>query len=232
MTLTIPVAWLALRELWYSFRLLLVVVAFVIGGAVAALLPGSPSDVLDRLAVALAGAVALTSAAAAAALAAERRRGSAGWLVARAVPRRALLAGWYVALLAPVAGGLVACGVLGWLTIAGRETAPSLVSYVLALVAVGASALAGLAFGALAAAWLPPLRAAAAALAACVAVAAIALLAPVAAPYLPAAGLLAVAALPEAGRPVADALRATGIGLAVSGGLMLLARMAWERADL
>lgn len=227
-----PVAWLAVRELWYSFRLLLVIVAFVGAGALAALVPGSPADMLDRLAAALAVAGAIAATAAAGALAGERRRGSAAWLVTRAVPRHALLAGWFLALVAPLALGLAASGMLGWLAVAGRETAPALNAYLLALVAAGAAALAGQAFGALVAAWLSPMRAAAAALVACAAVAAVALLVPVAAPYLPAAGLLAVAALPEASRPVGDALRATGISLAFTAGLLALARIAWERTDL
>lgn len=227
-----PVAWLALRELWFSFRLLLVIVGFVAAGALAALLPGSPAEMLDRLAAALTVAAAVTATAAAGALAAERRRGSAGWLVSRAVSRRTVLAGWYLALATPVALGLAASGVLGWLAVAGRETAPGLLPYALAMVAVGAATLAGLAFGALVAAWLPPIRAAAVVLVACAAVAAAALLFPFAAPYLPAAGLLAVAALPDAGRPVSDALRATGVSLAFSAGLLVLARVAWERTDL
>jgi hypothetical protein len=232
MSLMQPVASLALRELWYSFRLLLVIVCFVGAGALAALVPGSPGELLDRLAAALAVAAAVAAMAAAGALAGERRRGSAGWLLSCGVPRRALLAGWYLALVTPLALGLVASGTLGWLAVSGRETTPPPLAYVLALAAVAAAALAGLAFGALVAAWLSPMRAAAVALAACAAVAALALLVPVAAPYLPAAGPLAVAALPEASRPVGDALRATGIGLAFTAALLAMARVAWERTDL
>jgi hypothetical protein len=58
------VAWLALRELWMSFRPLVVLVVTVGAGAVVVLLPASPAVTVGRLAVGLGLATVVTAAAA------------------------------------------------------------------------------------------------------------------------------------------------------------------------
>jgi hypothetical protein len=87
------------------------------------------------------------------------------------------------------------------------------------------------ALGLLAGALLPPAAAGVAAFAG----AGIALLAAalgvVSAP-MPTAGLAVLGRLDDAARPISDALRSSGLALAVAAGLLLLAVVALERADL
>lgn len=232
MSLTVTVARLAIRELWISFQLLLVLGAFVAAGAAAALLPDAPAVTIDRLAAGLGVASALASASAAGAIASHRRRGIAGWLVSRAVPRGALLAGWFVAVAVPVVVGMAAAAVLGWLAVAGAATAPQPMSLALALAAVGVGALAGVALGLALGATMPPLLAAVVTLLACGAIALVSLAVPWAAAYLPGAGHVALAALPDGARPVATAVRAAGTGLLLVAVLLVAARAALGRADL
>jgi len=230
---------MALRELWISFRLLVVLGALLLAGLPAALLPavmspdlaGAPPDPLNWLAVATAAAMALAAAAAAATLASERRRGTAGWMASRAVPRATIALSWFVAFALLLSIGLVPVAAVAWLALG-----PFLLGGPGALVAAtAATACAGgatLAIGLLAGAALPRWPAAAVA-----AVAGTALLVPPAfgasGPWwLPADGVRVLAELDTAARPVADGLRAAGVALGVAAVVLVGVVVIFERADL
>ena len=165
---------------------------------------------------------------AAAALSPERRRGSAGWLVIRAVPRRMVLLGWFAAFVLLLAVGLLPGAVLAWLTVAapasdvgdavavpgaadrrlgrrggGRGARPAAGSAARS-VARRAADRAGHRRGSCSSPcwdWRPDLAAAPA----------------------PGAGLAILGDLPNAARPVADALRASGSSLVVAAVALVLA---------
>lgn len=232
MSLVPAVTWLAVRELWISFRLITVIALFLLAGALVALLPGlgqrqPASWYAIGLAVASAGAGGLT----AAVLSAERKRGTAAWLASRAVPRLTLLVGWFTALLAAAVAGFVPGSTLAWLTIMPASPALDPPRFVVALLAVGGGALTALALGTLAGALLPPRRAILLTLLLCGAVAAGALAMPAVRSFTPASGYFLLAEVPT-GLPLGRALQAIGIGLASTALLLAAAGWALERADL
>jgi hypothetical protein len=226
------VAWLALRELWMSFRLLVVLVVTVGEGAVVVLLPASPAVTVGRLAVGLGLATVVTAAVAAWSMADERLAGRAGWLVTRSVPRGSYLAGWFAALALVAGVGIAAAGILGWLAIGDATLGGDAPDFAATIVAVAATAAAAGALGLLCGSLLRPAGAILAAVTACFVAGAVAWLASAAAPWLPGGAhlLLARVAVPEPVLP--DALRAAGIGLALSAALLVAARLALERTDL
>lgn len=230
---------MALRELWISFRLLVVLGALLVAGLPAALLPpvmspdlaGAPLDPLGWLALATAAAMALAAAIAAATLASERRRGTAGWMAARAVPRATIALSWFVAFALLLSIGLVPVAAVAWFALG-----PFLLGGPAALVAAAAATAcvggATLAIGLLAGAALPRWPAAAVA-----ALVATALLVPpvlgASAPWwLPADGLRVLAELDSAARPLADSLRAAGVALGVAAVVLVATVVTFERADL
>jgi hypothetical protein len=226
------VAWLALRELWMSFRLLMVLVVNVGAGALVGLLPAAPATTLARLAIGLGLATAVTSAVAAWSLADERLAGRAGWLVTRSVPRGTYLAGWFAALALVAAVGVAAAGILGWLAIGGATLDGDAAGFAATVAAVAATTAAAVSLGLLSGSLLRAPGAILAAVVACAVLAAVAWLASSPAPWLPGGAHLMLARLagPEAVLP--DALRAAGIGLALTSALLVAARAALERADL
>jgi hypothetical protein len=230
---------MALRELWISFRLLLVAGALLLAGLPAALLPpllspdlaGAPPDPLTWLAVAVAAALTLAAAVAAATLATERRRGTAGWMVARAVSRPTIALSWFAAFALVVAVGLFPVVIVAWLVF-GPFILGGTGALAAAGVATGAAGWAALAFGLLAGAALPRWPAAAVA-----GLTGAALLVPPAfghaSPWwLPADGLRVLAELDTAARPVADSLRAAGMALGLAAAVLVGAVVTFERADL
>jgi len=227
------VAWLAVRELWISFRLITVIALFLLAGALVALLPsvarGQPAGwYAIGLGVASMGAGGLT----AGVLSAERRRGTAAWLASRAVPRVTLLVGWFIALLGAALVGFVPGAALAWLTILPAAPVLDAGRFTIAVLAVGSGALAALALGMLAGALLPPRRASLFTLLLCAAVAAGALALPAAARSLtPASGYFLLAEVPN-DWPLGRALQSIGIGLASAALLLTAAGLALERADL
>ena len=226
---------LALRELWISFRLLgLLVLAFGAGASVA-LVPAPVAGTLERLALGLAIAAA-AAAVAAWSLAAERASGRAGWLVGRSVGRRTLLGGWFMAVGAVAVGGVAVAATLGWVTIVGFSSRPELGGFLSLAAAVGAWALAAVAFGLLLGAVLDRRVAAAAAAVVCVAVGLLPWIAPALDPafasVVPGAGIGLLAGAGDAEQLIGPALRATGVGLAMAAFLLVAARMAFDRAEL
>jgi hypothetical protein len=225
------VTWLALRELWISYRLMLVVGGFVTTGAIVALLPAAPGGVAGRLAIGFAVATALVAIVSAWSLSTDRRRRRAGWLVGRGVPRVSIVMSWFAAVGLAALLGLVPSAALAWPVIV--PSAPSEgAAYAAAIAAIGGGVLAAVALGQVAGAVLPPIVAAAATLLACGAAAVGSLLFPDAAAYLPAAGFLLLADLGDAARPVARAFAGAGMALAAASALLVLAAAAIERVDL
>ena len=226
------VAWLALRELWMTFRLLAVLIVHVGAGAVVGLLPAPRSVALERLAIGLAVAAVVTAAIAAWSMADERRHGRAGWLVTRSVARGTYLAGWYAALALVAAIGTAAAGVLGWLAIGGAARGTDPFAFPVTMVAVVFTSAAGAALGLLCGSLLRPPAAIVAAVATCFALGALAWFAAESARWLPGGAHLLLARLTGPEPVLGDALRASGIGLALSSALLVAARATLERSDL
>jgi len=226
------VAWLALRELWISYRLMLVVGGFVAGGAIVALIPSAPAPVTVLLAGAFAAATGIAGMVSAWSLASARRRRRAAWLVGHGVPRASIVMSWFAALGVASLIGLVPSAALAWLVVV--PIAPSEgAAYAAAIAAIGAAALVAVAAGLLAGTILPPAIAALVTLVAWSAAATGSWLGPdAAAAYLPGAGLALLADVGQATRPVARALAGTGVALGAAAALLVLAAAAFERVDL
>jgi hypothetical protein len=218
------VTWLAVRELWISFRLLTLLAAYVGVGALVALIPAPSPITLARLAVGLAVAVIVGAGIAAVALSTERRLGRAGWLVTRSIARGTVVMGWFAALAGISLAGLSAAAVLGWVAASPIQPTPFLAIFA----GVAATAFAALAIGLLIGALLDPIPAIFSVVAVC-------LLAAAAAFYLlptAAVPLAALAELDRLERPVAAGVQGAGIGLAITAAALVLARVALGRADL
>jgi hypothetical protein len=225
------VAWLAVRELWISYRLMLVVGGFVASGAVVALLPAAPSAMTARLAVGFAVATGIAGIVSAWSLSAERRQRRAAWLVGRGVPRASIVMSWFAAVSLAALLGLVPSGALAWQVIV--PAAPSEgIAYAATIAAIGGGVLVAVAAGQLAGAILPPAVAALGTLLAWGAATTGSWLNPDVAAYLPGAGLVLLAELPDAARPIAQALVGAGVALGATAALLVLASAAFERVDL
>jgi hypothetical protein len=223
-------SWLAVRELWISYRLLAILGALLASGIAQALLPGAFPVVLG---IGLAATCAVAGFVAAGSVATERRRGTAGWLIVRAVPRAHLTIAWFAAIVPPVVLGLAAAATLGWL--AGGATLPDSIG-VAAYAGVSAAALGAVvvcaALGLLMGVLIPSGLAApgAAALAGLAAVAG--LVAGPTQPLLPAAGLGLLQGIVDLTRPLSDGLESLGMSLALSAVLVALTGAALEARDL
>jgi hypothetical protein len=225
------VARLATRELWMTFRLLLVLIVSVAAGAVVGLLPAPPTQAMARLAVGLGVAIAVAAAVAAWSLAEERVSGRAGWLVTRSVARGTYLVGWFAALVLIATVGLAAGALLGWLSVSSTGSVAA-ADYLAAFVAVVATLVAAVAAGLLAGAMLPPRAGMIVTVAACAAAGALSVLAPDLPRWLPGGALVLLAGVPGADGVVDDALRAAGLGLALAAIVVVIGRVAFERTDL
>jgi hypothetical protein len=231
-SVTVSVAWLAVRELWISYRLVVMLAAFVLGGALVALIPTDVQTGLSRLSLSLGAAGVLTATLLAWTFAAERRRGRAAWLVARAVPRRALLGGWLLAGGASVLIALAPAALLAWAALGPVARTIEPLAFGVAIAAVGCSTLALVVVGLLAGTLMPPLVAATVSLLAASALAAAALLVADAPAVAPGAAYAGLASLTDATRPIAHGLQAGGAALVGAAALLVLATAALERRDL
>jgi hypothetical protein len=235
---------LALRELWMSYRLLLVVGLLVLAALPGAMLPHTTpalaatplASPLAWFAIGLAIAMGVTSGLAAAVLSRERQRGSAGWLVIRAVPRTIILLGWFVAFVLVLLVGLLPAATLVWLTVAAPASdVGDAWPFVAPLVGAWAAGAAAVAIGLLLGAMLQPRAAGFIALlitAALLLVAVSGVAPPLSAAPAPAAGLAILGDLPNQARPIADALRAGGASLVVAAVALVVAATILARADL
>jgi hypothetical protein len=223
---------LALRELWISFRLLLVLVAFVGIGSAVALLTAPLGTTLARLAIGLGAATTVAAAVAAMSMAEERIQGRAGWLVVRTVSRGSLMGGWFVAVGSVVVVGTAVAGALGWFAAAGVSVRLDALAFASVVGAIGSGALAAVALGLVAGTRLRARAAVPLTVLACLAIGVVSWASPQAATLLPGG---AIATLPTIGEPaaiVARSLRSAGIGLAAAALLLVIGRLLLERADL
>lgn len=232
-------AGLALRELWISFRLLLVVGVILLSALPIAVLPHvripnliAPPDLLSWFSIALAVALAAVAGVAAWTLAVERRRGAAGWLVVRAVPRPTVLLAWFTAFALLSALGLLPAAGLGWVALGDTLAQVGPGPFAAAVGAAGCAGLAAIALGLLAGSLLGPLPATSATVLAAGALLLAAALGAGGWLAEPAGGLRVLAGLDGAGRPVAESARAAGTALGLTGGLLVLGAAAIGRADL
>lgn len=223
---------LAVRELWITFRLVVLLVAFVGVGAVVALLPAPLAVTMQRLAIGLGAATLLTAAVAAWSIAEERIRGRAGWLVTRSVPRGKFVVGWFVALSSVSLAGLAAAAVLGWLAAVGVALRLAPDAYALLLAAVAATVVAAVALGVLAGSLLRPRPAALLAVITAAVLAAVAWLSPLGEGLAPGHALLQLAAFAERSTPSAAAWRAAGAALLAAAVFLILARLVLQRVEL
>lgn len=232
MSQAITVARLATRELWMTFRLLLVLLVSVGAGAVVSLLPAPLPEALTRLAAGFGVAIVVAAAVAAWSLAEERLSGRTGWLITRSVARATYLFGWYCALLLVAVAGLAIGALLGWLSIPPGSVVIDATEYVAAIAGVVATCGLALAVGLLAGALLRPRGAMIVTIALCAAAGALVILAPSVAAWLPGAALVALAGAAGDVPVVGEALRAAGIGLALAAAILVGCRVALERTDL
>jgi hypothetical protein len=232
---------LALRELWFSYRLLVGLGTLILASVPVALLPpavttslaGEPPPAATWYAFGTALGLAVLAALTAGGLAAARRDGRLGWLVLRPVPRASVVAAWSCAAAIILVAGLAASGGLTWLALgAGSLARVGPAGFAAAVGAMAALGTVAIGLGVLAGTVLPP---AAATLVAGAIMAAAAL--------LPFGGWLATSPLPTAApallaavetttRPIAEALSAAGTSLGLSAALLLIAAVSLERADL
>ena len=242
MSRLVAVAGLAVRDLWVSYRLLILVAGLLLAALPAALQAALPQQAapltgrLEPFAIGLAIALALTAGVAAWSLSAERSGGTAGWLVTRAVPRSVVVMGWFAAFAAVLLIGLLPSAVLVWLTLPLTEAqAIDPAGYAAAVAAAWAAGLAAVALGLLLGTMLEPLFAGAVALLAGGALLLPAVLGPLpelAMPPAPAAALVVLGDLQAAARPIADSLQSGGASLAAAGAILVLAAATMQRADL
>lgn len=232
MSQAITVARLATRELWMTFRLLLVLLMSVGAGAVVGLFPAPLTETTTRLAAGLAVAIVVAAAVAAWSLAEERLSGRTAWLVSRSVARATYLLGWYGALVLVAGAGLAAGAVLGWLAVPGGSVAVDAGEYLAAIAATAATLGLALAAGLLAGAMFRPRGAMIVTLALCAVAGIVVLLLPGAAGWLPGGALMLLARVAAPEPILADAVRSAGIGLALAAALLVGCRMALERIDL
>jgi hypothetical protein len=223
---------LAVRELWITFRLLVMLVAFIGAGATVALLPAPLSITMGRLAAGLAGATLLAAAVAAWSIADGRGRGRTGWLVSRSVSRGTYLRGWFVAMTEITLVGVIGAAVLGWLAATGVALRLAPHGYTALAIAAAATAIAGVALGLLAGVLLRPWHAAVAAVVILALVGAAAWLVPGAELLVPGGAFVALAGLTEAAVAQGPVWRLAGIALLTTGVLLVLARAALDRAEL
>jgi hypothetical protein len=220
---------LATRELWITFRMLIILVGFVGAGAAVALMPAAPATTMERLAMGLAAGTVITAGVAGWSVADERVTGRAGWLVTRSVSRSGYLLGWFGALLSIALVGTAAAGLLGWMVVASASRELSALEVSAGFGAVGAGVAAAVAAGLVFAMLARPPLAAALAAAAVLLVVAAALFVPGGRAVLPHAVLADVVA---PGSAVPDALRSGGAALVACAVLLVAARITFERAEL
>jgi len=224
---------MAVRELWISFRLLLLLTLPIAAGLLTVLLASDPDLTQPTLAWGLAGAATVAAGVAAAAWASERRRGTAAWLSLRAVPRASILIGWFAGLALPLLVGTAAGGLLVWMATAVAPSPPlDGLSYASLVGAAAVAALQALAIGVVYGSFLRPTPSVILAMIASGALLGAGLLVGQEPPLVPTAGLGLLAQAPDLLRPLADGLQALGLGLTLTGLLLGAALLIFDHVDL
>lgn len=232
-------SWMALHEMWISFRLIAVLGLPLLGGLLAIVVP---PDLVGVTAVGSAGfwyavgasvAIAVTAGLAAGTLANERRRGTVAWMAVRAVPRASVFMSWFVAFGLLLGIGIVLGSIGAWLVaLSHAEASPDPVPYAAAIGATIGAGLLAVAVGLLAGTFLPARPAAGLATAVgAVALAVAIVFAPGGVPC-PTGGIGLLTHLDNATLPLADALRSAGVALAATGILLAVGARGLERSDL
>ncbi len=225
--------WMAVRELWISFRFLALLALGLVGGLLATAVRASLADGQALLAGGIAGAGIAGAGIGAVALATERRTGRLAWLAVRSVPRSAALLTWFVSLALPLVVGLAVSGLLGWIVV-GSPSAPPMdgPAFAALVTAAASTAVEGLAVALLAGTLLRPIPAAILAMVVTAALLGTGLVVVVEPPVLPAAGLGLLANAQTLQRPFSDGLQAMGTALAATGVVLAAAAAALSRVDL
>lgn len=235
----LTLTWMALRELWISFRLIPVVGLPVIGGIVVIGLPpelGGVSAIGSAgfwYAVAAGASICVAAALAASTMAHERHRGTVAWMAVRAVPRSAVLLSWFGAYGLLLAGSIGIGSIGAWLAATTQaETPIDPGPFVAAVAAVMCTALATVAGGLFIGSFMARRQAAITALMVCAVLVTATIGGPLAGILLPIAGVGLLADIGSATRPLSDALRSSGTALATAAGLLVVAAAVLDRADL
>ena len=232
-------SWMAIREMWISFRLIGVLGLPLLGGLLAIVAPPDLAAVTAVgsaafwYAVGASVAIAVAAGLAARTMADERRRGTVAWMAVRAVPRSAVFLSWFIAFGLLLAAGIVLGSIGAWLAaLSHAEATPDAIPYGAAVGATIGAGLAAVALGLLIGTVLPatPGTILAGALGAAAVAAAIAL-APGALPG-PVGGIGLLAHLDAARRPLGDAMGSAGVALATTSVLLILGVAGLERSDL
>lgn len=218
---------LAVRQLWISFRLLVLVVAFAASGLLAALPSAVPGMVHGLLAVGFGVATAVTAAVAAWSLADDRIRGHVGWLVTRSVPRPTIIGAWFLGIALVTLPALAAAAILGWLAASVPGTGADPMRFAASMLGMAGLLLAAIAAGLLAGIVLRPVLAAA--------VAALTAAAASLAPLVmrdPPAVFPSAAVAAGAGAAGSESLIGLGATLVTCAAVLGIARLVIERVDL
>jgi len=223
---------LAVRELWITFRLLALLAGFIAVGALIALLPAPLPTVMERLAVGLGVASILAGALAAWSFRDERELGRAAWLVTRSVSRGTLLVGWFAALAGLALAGTAVAGLLGWLTASAVSLRLDAGAFLAPLVGVAATVPVAIALGLLAGTMLRGPIGIVVTVAIGAGLGALAWFVPGAGDLVPGAAMVDLAAVREGVPAQNGGLRAAGAALVATALLLVLARLALERAEL
>lgn len=223
---------LAVRELWITFRLLALLAGFIGVGALVALLPAPLPAVMERLAVGLGVAAILAGAVAAWSFADERSLGRAAWLVTRSVSRGTLLAGWFAAIALLALAGTAVAGLLGWLTASAVSLRLDAVAFLALFAGVAATVVTAIALGLLMGTLLRGPIAAGVTVAIGAGLGALAWAVPGAGPFVPGAAMVDLAGLAEGVEAGVAGLRAAGAALLATALVLVVARLALERAEL
>jgi len=222
------IARLALRELWISYRLLLVLAVHIGVGAAVAIIPAPLPETFARLSLGLVAATLIAAATAAGSISVERSLGRAGWLVTRSIGRGTFLVGWFVALAGVTLVGLAVSGVLGWLAATSSAASVDPRAFAATVAGIGATALAAIALGVLLGCFLRPRTAVLAVVVGCLAIG-LAVWLGLPSVRMP---IVALTELPRLARPIAVGLQGTGVGLAAAAVILVVARIVFARVDL
>jgi hypothetical protein len=232
-------SWMALHEMWISFRLIAVLGLPLLGGLLAIIVP---PDLAGVTAVGSAGfwyavgasvAIAIAAGLAGGAMANERRRGTVAWMAVRAVPRASVFLSWFVAFGLLLAAGIVLGSVGAWLAaLSHAEATPDAIPYGAAVGATIGAGLVAVAVGLLVGTFLPATPATLLGVVVGAVVLALAIATAPGGLPSPTGGIGLLAHLDGASRPLGDALRSGGVALAVTSILLVLGVMGLERSDL
>ncbi len=226
------VTWLAVRELWITFRLLGLLVGFIGVAALIALVPAPLPALMERLGLGFGAAAVVAGALAAWSFADQRSQGRAAWLVTCSVSRGTLLGSWFAALSGLAMAGTMAAGLLGWLAASAVSLRLDAGAFAAAFLGVATTVLLAVALGLLIGTMLRGPFAIGAAAAVATALGALAWLVPGAGELVPGAAMANLGAVREGMAASLASFRAVGAALVTTAVLLAVARLLLERSEL